>query len=311
MTQHEPHIEAEYPAESAGSLRWLWLTLLACALIFGTLRGYYVLALVAVCAVGGVFLGSALSRTLRDRRTLLVLAIAFGVGGVVVMASGLLGLLSFARIGEVGLWMPLVALLLAGSLKLVLERERLKDADKLRIMLDLYPHPDGGRWTAEKMERATDGELDARTFRDLLEARGKVVGSLGLSFEQEAALAQAMDLPVELCYRRIEWWEALHADWKRGANVTDRLQEWDCVTPERAAERLDISVRDVMDMIEAGDLEARRGRDDAWQVRENGVFESEMLKEGKDPEMLPLTPRHARPGGTGAANHLDRYGKPF
>ena len=66
-----------------------------------------------------------------------------------------------------------------------------------------------------------------------------------------------------------------------------------------------------MEMVAAGELEARRGRDGAWQIREHGVFENEMLKDGKDPEILPPTPRHARPGRTGAANHLDRTGKPF
>ena len=294
-----------------GSSRWLSGTLVLCVVIFAALRGWYGLALVAVCAALGPFLGLALSRLFRRRRALLAVAVALGVVGVAVAILGLLGLTPFAEVGGVALWAPLAALLLAAVPKPILERERLKDADKMRMMLDLYPHPDGGRWTPEKMEAATDGELDARTCRYLLAGEGESVGSLGLSFEQEAAMARAMDFPMELQYRKIEWWEALYADWKNGADVSDKLQEWDCVTPERAAERLDIPTDDVMEMVAAGELEARRGRDGAWQIREHGVFENEILQRGKDPDILPPMPRHARPGRTGAANHLDRRGKPF
>ena len=311
MTRDASLEETDNLTEGAGSLRWLYLTLLACALIFGTLRGYYGLVLVAVCVVLGTLLGSALSKTFRNRRTLLVLAVALGAGSATVAVLGLLGRLSFTRVEETGLWLPAAALLLAPSLKLLVERERSKDADKLRMMLDLYPHPDGGRWTAEKMERATEGELDARTFEDLLQARGKLVGSLGLSPVQDAALARAMDFPYELWTRNIEWWEALHGDWRRGEDVADRLHEWDCVTPERAAERLELSTADIMRMVEDDELEARQGRDGEWQIREHDVFEAEFLKEGRDPDVLPSIPRHSANGRTGTANHLDRFGKPF
>ena len=296
-------------SQVAGLARWVGAAVLISVVIFAALRGWYGLALVALGLGLGPYLGRALSRLFRGRRALL--AVALGVAGGLVAGLGFFGFLDLARVGGVGLWAPVAALLFAAVPRPVMERERLKEADKLGIMLDLYTHPEGGRWTAERMEEATDGELDARAFRDVLEAKGEVVSSLGLDPVQDRALARAMDFPLELWYRKIEWWEDLHGRWERGEDVSDELQEWNCVTPERAAERLGVSPGEVMGMISVGELEARRGRDGAWQVREDGVFLKEMEKEGKDTSLFPRAPRSARPGRTGTANHLDRGGRPF
>lgn len=291
--------------------RWVGRALVLAVVALALLRGWHGLALVAVCAAAGPYLGAVLSRAFRGRRKLLAVAVALGVAGAAVAVPGVAGLFSFATLGSVGLWAPLAALLLTAVPKPVLERERLKDADKLRMMLDLYPHPEGGRWTPERMGEATDDALDARTFRDLSEGRGDAVGSLGLSLDEAAAMARAMDFPLELWYRKIEWWEALHERWRRGEDVSERLQEWDCVTPERAAERLAVSAEDVMEMVAVGQLEAREDREGGWQIREDPVFREEMERAGKDASVLPPVPRSAKPGRTGSGNHLDRRGKPL
>lgn len=307
-----PGVGGDRGVRVAGLARWVGAAVLVSVVVLAAFRGWYGLALVALGLGLGPYLGRALSRPFRGRRASLAVAVALGVAGVFVANLGFFGFLDPARVGGVGLWAPAAALLLAAVPRPVMERERLKEADKLRMMLDLYPHPEGGRWTAERVEEATDGEVDARTFRDVLEARGEVVSSLGMDPMQDRALARAMDFPMELWYRRIEWWEDLYGRWERGEDVSDRLQEWDCVTPERAAERLGVSPGGVMEMISVGELEARRGRDGTWQVREDGVFLKEMEKDGKDSALIPPpAPRSARPGRTGTANHLDRGGRPF
>ena len=294
-----------------GYARWSGGAFVLAAVVLAALRGWYDLALIVVCAVAGGYLGAAFARRARSRRTLENAALAIAVSCVVLAALGFGGLLGFAEVGGLGLWGPFVALLGAALPGLLIERERRKDAEKFRMMLRLYPHPDGGRWDGEKMERATQGGITREVFADLERGRGGAIGPLGLSPPQWAAMAQAMDFPLELWHRKLEWWQEVYRDWEGGTDVSDKLQEWDCVTPERAAERLGTSRDEVLQMVSAGELEGREDREGNWQVREEGVFRKEMEAKGKDTRLLPPHPRDARPGRTGSGNYHDRFGRPF
>ena len=291
-----------------GYARWSGRAFVFAVVVLAALRGWYGFALIVVCAVAGVYLGAAFARTAGSRRTLENAALAIAVSCVVLAALGFGGLVGLAKVGGVGLWWPFVALPGAALPGLLIERERRKDAEKFRMMLRLYPHPDGGRWDGEKMERATQGGITREVFADLERGRG---GALGLSPPQEAAMAQVMDFPLELWYCKLEWWQEVYRDRESGADVSDKLQEWDCVTPERAAERLGTSRDEVLKMVSAGKLEGREDREGNWQIREYGVFEKEMEARGKDTTLLPPHPRHARPGRTGSGNYRDRFGRPF
>lgn len=308
--------------ELAGAyVAWLWRAVLLAVVVLAVLRGWYELALISLGASAGPSLGRILSKVLQDRKATSVVAVAVAVICAGLASTGFAGLLPPLEYRGVGLWGPLLALLgslllspLGASLaRLSLSGERGKDSEKFRMMLELYPHPDGGAWDGERMELATEGEVPREVFRDLLTGRDEVLGTLGLDPDRAAALARAMDFPVELWYRRLGWWQEVYADWKRGEDVSLRLQEWDCVTPERAAERLGLSVEEVMEMAAVGELEARKGPEGEWQVRENGVFRAELEKQGKHVAVsaLPPVPRSARPGRTGSGNYHDRFGKPF
>lgn len=294
-----------------GYVRWSGRAFVLAVVVLAALRGWYGLALIVVCAVAGAYLGATIARTARSQRALGSAALSISVSCVILAVLGFGGLLGLAEVGGIGLWGPLLALLGTALLGLLLERERRKDAEKFRMMLRLYPHPNGGRWDGEKMESSTQGEVTREAFVDLEEGKSRIVGALGLSPPQEAAMAQAMDFPAELWYRKLEWWQDVYRDWEGGVDVSDKLREWDCVTPERAAERLGTSSEEVLEMVAACELEGRKDRQGNWQIREYGVFAKEVEARGKDASLLPPRPRDARPGRTGSGNYHDRFGRPF
>lgn len=272
------------------------------------LRGWVELALLAILAVTGFYAGKVAWNAIQDRRNIKRVLLGVGVVSAALAVLGFGGFLSALTVGGYALWGPLVGFGAAFCFGGLLGLEKRTDALKFRMMLELYPPSEGGGWDARRMEEATNGAVTADSFEAMRDGRGSV---LGPSPEEDAALARAMDFPLELRYRKFSWWEKLYEDWKKGDDVRDKLYEWDCVTPERAAERLETSPDEILRMVEVGELEGRKGRDGRWQIREHGIFEHELDRRGEGHLPLPPHPRNTRPGRTGSANTLDRFGRPF
>lgn len=97
------------------------------------------------------------------------------------------------------------------------ERWAIAWARTFAFVLDLYPPPGsvpGGYWSAEGIEEATGGFVKAAYFRALVE--GRIYAPLD---EALAAVAGAVGVEQHLLYRGVGWWEGVHADWGRGANL--------------------------------------------------------------------------------------------
>lgn len=94
-------------------------------------------------------------------------------------------------------------------------------------LLEMYPHPDSGRWTGPKMEEATGGFVNAAYFSNLLNGRIKQPG-----LDKLKAIAEAMGFPPELWLEEPErWGQRLAPDQRRPspeaslANLLDNLFE--------------------------------------------------------------------------------------
>ncbi len=160
------------------------------------------------------------------------------------------------------------------------KRRPLQRVSQFRIMLEICPAPDGGKWTALEMEQATNGKVHPAFFFALQDGLTSSV-----SGEQMDSIAKAMDLPPELWHRQLWWWEKVYEDWKNGVGVEGKLQDrgYDPMKPYRllddwgrdlswiptgsigdftldeAAQLLQISEEEVLEMIESGQLEVEQG----------------------------------------------------
>lgn len=250
--------------------------------IFAALRGSYQVALTALAAAAGFYAGKLIAEASESKATLKTLIVGAFFLAAGIVAGRVLGLLPEIELRGFGLWTPLAALFGASILGLGSGVERKGNAQKFRAILELYPHPDGGQWTAEGMERATNGEAPSPYFEDLLAGRIQ----LG-SMEAEVAMARAMDFPSELWNRKPEWWQETLDRKRRGEDVGDRLQEWDCYTPEVAAKLLGVSREEIMTMVRERELEGRRGADGYWQIRAAGVDHIDFANHGTEAWALP------------------------
>jgi transcriptional regulator with XRE-family HTH domain len=87
----------------------------------------------------------------------------------------------------------------------------LRYAEMFKRLLEMYPHPDGGRWTGPRMEEATGGFVNASYFSNLLNGRIKQPG-----LDKLKAIAEAMGFPPELWLEEPErWGERLAPDRRR------------------------------------------------------------------------------------------------
>lgn len=68
-------------------------------------------------------------------------------------------------------------------------------------LLQMYPHPDGGRWSGPKMQEATGGFVNASYFSNLLNGRIKQPG-----LDKLKAIAEAMGFPPDLWLEEPERW---------------------------------------------------------------------------------------------------------
>jgi hypothetical protein len=93
-------------------------------------------------------------------------------------------------------------------------------ARKFRLMLEMIPHPDAGRWTPTKMERATDGEVSVSYFSYLRDGRIDIPRA-----DKIERIARAMDFPPELWFRTLHWWEEVYDRWQKGEDVGEELRE--------------------------------------------------------------------------------------
>src|SRR5215207_7231565 len=148
-----------------------------------------------------------------------------------------------------------------------------KPDPKFDVILKLFEAPYGGEWTALEMEKATDGEVPAPYFLALKDGRVSVP-----EWEKIDAIAGAMGFPSPLWFRPLWWWQRVYEDWKSGADVEDKLQdheyeparhyrllgEWgyDPLEPrgvctlEQAAQLLQVSLQEVLDLLSEGELTA-------------------------------------------------------
>lgn len=92
-------------------------------------------------------------------------------------------------------------------------------AQKFRIMLELIPHPDGGRWTGSKMERATGGTIAASYFSTFKEGRIDVPKA-----DKLEAIAGAMGFAPGLWFEELSWWRGLREKAEGGADPATELE---------------------------------------------------------------------------------------
>lgn len=70
-------------------------------------------------------------------------------------------------------------------------------------LLELYPHPAGGRWTGPRMQEATGGFVNAAYFSNLLAGRIKQPG-----LDKLKVIAETMGFPPRLWLEEPEWWSS-------------------------------------------------------------------------------------------------------
>lgn len=262
--------------------------------VFALLRGWLDLAYIVIAIMAGLGMAKVFADFVPPRTLLNAVTACVGVGCVLVAALGTVGVLPAIQIGSRGFWVPLFSLLAAFFVREAIALSRRMEFEKFRMMLQLYPPSEGGEWTPQKMEQATDGEISAAYFATLRAGRWT---ALGPSWEEIGALSKAMGFAYELWYRKIGWWEKVYADWKRGADVRDKLQEWDYATLDGTAKRLEATPEELLQMIATGELEGRKDREGCWQVREWSLFEQEAARREKkkgSPVRLPPVPRAPR-----------------
>ena len=71
-------------------------------------------------------------------------------------------------------------------------RNTLHVAQRFELFLDTYRHPDGGRWTGQKLDEATGGVVARSYFTNLRKGRIENPG-----YEKMLAIARAMGFPPE------------------------------------------------------------------------------------------------------------------
>lgn len=92
-------------------------------------------------------------------------------------------------------------------------------AEKFRLMLDLIPYPDGGRWTGARMERATGGVIAASYFSTLKDGRIEVPKA-----DKLEAIAEAMGFAPGLWFEELAWWRGLREKAEVGADPVTELE---------------------------------------------------------------------------------------
>ncbi|MDP9476292.1 MAG: hypothetical protein M3R38_11550 [Actinomycetota bacterium] len=80
-------------------------------------------------------------------------------------------------------------------------RHNLRYGEMFRRLLEVYPHPAGGRWTGARMEEATAGFVNASYFSNLLNDRMKQPG-----LDKLKAIADAMGFPPQLWLEEPDRW---------------------------------------------------------------------------------------------------------
>jgi transcriptional regulator with XRE-family HTH domain len=71
-------------------------------------------------------------------------------------------------------------------------------------LLEMYPHPEGGKWTGPRMQEATGGFVNAAYFSNLLAGRIKQPG-----LDKLKAIAEAMGFPPQLWLEEPDSWGRL------------------------------------------------------------------------------------------------------
>lgn len=91
---------------------------------------------------------------------------------------------------------------------------------KFKIMLETLSHPDGGRWTGTKMERATGKKVSTSYFSALRDDHIDIPRA-----DKVEAIAEAMGFPPGLWFRSLSWWEEARENWVKGRDLRAVLEE--------------------------------------------------------------------------------------
>lgn len=91
-------------------------------------------------------------------------------------------------------------------------------AGKFRIMLEMIPHPDGGKWSGTKMERATNGKIKTSYFSSLRDGHIDIP-----RVDKIEAIASTMGFLPQLWFKKLGWWENLRARGAAGDDVGTAL----------------------------------------------------------------------------------------
>lgn len=92
-------------------------------------------------------------------------------------------------------------------------------ARKFRIMLEVIPHPQSGKWSGTKLERATGGKVKTSYFSSLRDGHIHIP-----RVDKIEAIAEAMGFSPELWFRDLSWWQALHERLNEGEDVETSLR---------------------------------------------------------------------------------------
>lgn len=96
---------------------------------------------------------------------------------------------------------------------------RMPRATRLQMLVEMWPHPGGGQWTAGEIEEATDGEVPPGLWFAAKEGRTTLL------LTKVKAILDAMDLPFDLWMRPRWWWKRTYGAWKSGTDVEDKLHD--------------------------------------------------------------------------------------
>lgn len=105
------------------------------------------------------------------------------------------------------------------------EQETGKDsvfARKFRIMLEVISHPDGGKWSGVKMERATGGRVKSSYFSSLRDGHIHIP-----RVDKIEAVAEAMGFSPALWFKNLSWWQTLYQRWSEGGDVEPSLRGYE------------------------------------------------------------------------------------
>lgn len=102
-------------------------------------------------------------------------------------------------------------------------------------LLEMYPHPAGGKWTGPRMQEATGGFVNAAYFSNLLAGRIKQPG-----LDKLKTIAETMGFPPQLWLEEPEWWGGHEPQGpSTGAGLKDLLNHlFASVVDERTRELL-------------------------------------------------------------------------